>query len=437
MADKQQDPKALGLSVYMEVAKYTSPLAQRRAQKAIVSGEEDPKRIQERSGKSTISRPEGRLFWLHAANMADLLALLDLTGRLRAVFPDVSFLVTSAERINDAVMQVRLPAHTIHQYAPFDTPQATSAFLQHWRPDLLVWADDRLMPILLQSTAEQRIPALFINAGVPRKTARRLRWLPGAAAAVLNNFSAILAVSRDSVRELVKLGVAQSKITMAGRLSEGTAPMPFDERARAQIAKMLHGRPVWLAAHTAPSEEDLILHAHRIAQRSAHRLISIISPLSGDQIGPLKQKLAKSGLTVAYRSDLAKLTPTTDILFGDVPDELGLWYRIASVSFIGNSLTAPGGGQNPCEAAALGSAIIHGPRVGNYADSYFRLAKAGAAIEVGSTESLAEAIGELISPDKAAEMAHAAWATNSQGAEVTDMVLKAVHDALGIEEMPS
>lgn len=434
MAEKQPDQKTLGLLVYMEVAKYTSLLAERRAQKAIASGREDPNRILERSGKTAIARPDGRLIWLHTADMAGALVLANLIARLQIRFGPVSFLLTTTERVRDAVLAVRLPSGTIHQYAPYDSPQATDAFLRHWQPDMALWADDRLMPILLQTAFQHQMPVVYVDAGVPRKTAKWLRWLPGAAAALLNRFTAILAVDDIAISELKRLGVRADRIRKTGALCEGSPPMPFEEPVRAQIAKMLHGRPVWLAAHISPKEVEVILEAHRIAHRGAHRLLTIISPLSGDQIVSLADELGQSGLSISRRSDPGSLTPTTDILFGDIKDELGLWYRVASVAFIGNSLHAAGTGQNPNEAAALGSAIIHGPNVGNFADSYYKLQQVDAAVEVPHAASLAEAVSELMSPDKAAAMAQAAWAANSQGAEVTDAVLEAVQECFDMIE---
>ena len=102
---------------------------------------------------------------------------------------------------------------------------------------------------------------------------------------------------------------------------------------------------------------------------------------------------------------------------------MGLWYRIASVSFVGGILVDVGG-HNPFEPALLGSAILHGPHVRNFVDGYRRLARgrrrgAGRAREA----ELAEALVATMAPDRAAEMAAAAWAACSEGAEVTDAVL--------------
>jgi hypothetical protein len=96
---------------------------------------------------------------------------------------------------------------------------------------------------------------------------------------------------------------------------------------------------------------------------------------------------------------------------------------------VGGSLQ-PIGGHNPFEPAALGSAILHGPYVTNFVDIYQRLTEAGAARLVTGPDTLAEAVHELMNPDKAAAMAHAAWEVVSQGAEVTDRALDAIFDRL-------
>jgi 3-deoxy-D-manno-octulosonic-acid transferase len=49
--------------------------------------------------------------------------------------------------------------------------------------------------------------------------------------------------------------------------------------------------------------------------------------------------------------------------------ELGLFYRLARVAFLGGSLV-PHGGQNPLEAARLGVPVIAGAQTGNFDDIY-------------------------------------------------------------------
>ncbi len=425
MTQKSPEQNSLGLSVYLGMAKYTEPLADRRLQKGVSTGEEDPERIDERHGQSNIERKDGQLIWLHAGDLGQSFSMIELIGRIAAILPSAHFLLTTTDRIRERAMAARLTADTVHQYVPYDSPKAVEAFLSHWKPDVCLWGENRLMPVLIKETALADVPLVFLNARLTPQTIKRMRWLPGVAAPVLNSFDEILSIDSDAAEYFCKLGAEPEKITVTGVLSEGSIALPHDESERARISRQLYGRPVWLAAHVHPDEESIVVQAHKATSRVTHRLLTILSPESSSQLQALEQVLKNSNLNIARRSQPESLTPLTDVLLGDVPGELGLWYRIASVSFIGGSL-CDAGGQNPFEPAALGSAIIHGPNVENFADSYLRLARAGAAVEVSSPSSLAEAISELMPPDKAAEMAHSAWLACSEGAEVTDRIMNSV-----------
>ena len=94
---------------------------------------------------------------------------------------------------------------------------------------------------------------------------------------------------------------------------------------------------------------------------------------------------------------------------------------------------ASAGGCDPLDAAALGSAVLYGPKVRHYMASYSRLAAAGAARIVNDSDALGAAVSTLIAPEHAAAMAHAGWDVISQGAALTDRVLDLVQDALDLE----
>jgi 3-deoxy-D-manno-octulosonic-acid transferase len=145
----------------------------------------------------------------------------------------------------------------------------------------------------------------------------------------------------------------------------------------------------------------------------------------GDQseAASAKRKLANLGMRVILREENTTPVPDTDVYVTYGDGDLGLWYRLAPVCFLGNSLINQGG-SDPFEAAALGSAILHGPHTGSYQNSYDRLADAGAARTVYNSEMLSTALSETLSPDRAAEMAHGAWEVSSAGAEVNDRVIE-------------
>lgn len=421
--------RSVGLACYLAFSERALGFAQRQLASRLSRGKEDPARIGERYGRTDIKRPEGIVVWFHAASVGESLSILELIKRLVDLRPDISVLITTGTVTSAAMMQGRLPDGAIHQFVPADIRPFIRTFLDHWRPDLAVWTESELWPGLMHETNVAGVPMLLINARISRATHTKWRWFPGITKSLLRRFDFILAQDQQSAKFLNRLGMPRTKIEVSGTLKEGSAALPCDETERAQFAAKLAGRPVWLAASTHPGEEEMVAAAHKQASRSAQRLLLIIAPRHPERGSEIAAKLLADGWRIAIRSKGELPDKNTQIFLADTMGEMGLWYRVAPVSFLGGSLVEIGG-HNPFEPAALGSAIIHGPYVHKVADIYKRLSDVHATVEVKSTEELAKAVGRVLSPDKAAAMAHAAWEVSSSGAEVTDRALELLQDYL-------
>ena len=154
-----------------------------------------------------------------------------------------------------------------------------------------------------------------------------------------------------------------------GDLKLAAPPLPVDEAELRRLREMLAGRPVWLAASTHPGEETLILAAHRTLAADHPGLLTIIAPRHP---GAWRRASPRAG----YRSR-GDAPPAEGVWVADTLGELGLWYRLAGIAFVGRSLLPPGGGQNPLEPARLGCAIAVGPHTGNFTDHVAMLRAAG------------------------------------------------------------
>ncbi|MFQ5467151.1 MAG: 3-deoxy-D-manno-octulosonic acid transferase, partial [Kiloniellaceae bacterium] len=83
--------------------------------------------------------------------------------------------------------------------------------------------------------------------------------------------------------------------------------------------------------------------------------------------------------------------------------ELGLWYRLGEIAFVGGSLV-PKGGQNMVEPIKLGCAVLCGPHTANFMRVTSEMTRAGALGQVADGSELAAAVGALMS-DAAARRA--------------------------------
>jgi 3-deoxy-D-manno-octulosonic-acid transferase len=371
-------------------------------------------------------RPPGELAWLHAPAADHAGPLFSLARRLRDD-DGIEVLLTCADPIEprDGV---------ILQPPPPDGAVEARQFLDHWRPGVAVFADGELRPAVLQEAHLRRIPLLMVNAHAPRFLRERDAWYPGSMRKALSRFLHVAAVDEPSARQFRKAGAPLSAVSVTGRMEEESATLPCLEAERAALARLLAARPVWFAAGITPDEEDAVIGAHRAVLQQSHRLLMIVMPEDGARAADLARRLEETtGWIVASRTADEEPQPEVEVMVVDSPAEYGLWYRLAPVTFLGGSLMSSGPTRNPVEAAGLGSAIIHGPRTGPYGPVIGRLGAARATRAVASEADLAEAVGDLLAPDRAARLAHAAWAVVSDGAEVSDRLLARIRQATGSE----
>lgn len=369
-------------------------------------------------------RPRGRLVWLHAPQAEGLGAILALARRL--VDEDgLPVLLTTSAPLPDTLPDVLVTA------APADTMAEAQAFLTHWKPELVIFSGGELRPALLHETAARNLPVLMVDARAPHLPPARDGWYPGLIRTSLAAFRHVLALDEPTARIWRKSGATPDIVEAAGRMEEETAALPYVESDRAALARALATRPIWLAACVPEAEEATVITAHREALRLSHRLLLILVPQDPSRAELLAARLEKDeGWSVTLRSAETDPDAETEVYIPDNHSEFGLWYRLAPVTYLGGSLAGSGCARNPLEPAAMGSAILHGPRPGPYAPVIGRLGAARAARIVGSPEDLVQALGDLLSPDRAARQAQAAWTIASDGADVTLRVVTLIRTIL-------
>jgi 3-deoxy-D-manno-octulosonic-acid transferase len=153
-----------------------------------------------------------------------------------------------------------------------------------------------------------------------------------------------------------------------------------------------------------------MIDAHARLRANFPGLLTLIVPRHPERGAAVAAEAAALGLAVTQRSGGALPGPGTAIYVADTLGELGLFYRLAPLAFIGGSLV-PHGGQNPLEPARLGCAILLGPHSWNFADPVGRLLAAEAALPVADTAALAAtALDVLTNPGRGENMAKAAAA---------------------------
>ncbi len=179
-----------------------------------------------------------------------------------------------------------------------------------------------------------------------------------------------------------------------GNIKYDVAPPPADPDKLAILAEAVRGRPVFVAASTQPGEEALVAEAHAAASRATPGLLTILIPAIPSAAARPPPPSPRRGLRTSRRSEGALPGSDIDIHVADTIGELGLFYRLTRLAYLGGSLV-PHGGQNPIEPAKLGAAILHGPHIHNFTAVYGAMA-ASAGHPVRDGAELGGAVARLL-----------------------------------------
>jgi 3-deoxy-D-manno-octulosonic-acid transferase len=233
----------------------------------------------------------------------------------------------------------------------------------------------------------------------------RWRRMTGTISALLGRFDVCLAQSQVDAERFAALG--SRNVMTTGNLKLDVPAPPVDSAKLERLMSMTRGRPIIVAASTHPGEEEILLEAHRTLAGFFPSLLSVIVPRHPRRGEVIARMIKASGLHGALRSHEDLPTAATDIYVADTMGELGLFYRLAPIVFMGGSLVEHGG-QNPIEAIKLGASIVHGPHVFNFTDVYEALDRAGGARRADTLEALIKQLGRLLADPAARELSVAA-----------------------------
>ena len=408
-------------AVYRAVGILGGPVIRAFLKARLKRGKEHPERFGERLGQITLPRPAGTLIWFHAASVGESLSLLPLIGRIRKDRPKLHILITTGTVTSAKLMAERLPQGVIHQFIPVDQVSCVRRFFDHWKPDLVLWAESEFWPNLVLEPARRNIPLVLINGRVSPKAFRGWKRFPWVIRELLSGFSLCLGQTDTDVERLRAMGARQAHTV--GNLKFAVPALPVDDVEFAEVRTATRDRVIFLAASTHPGEEEILWQVHQGLVADIPNLLTIIVPRHPERGAGIRNALSSMGAATALRSKAEDVVRDTDIYIADTMGELGLFYRLSSLVFMGKSFVNMGG-QNLLEAARLDCAIFHGPHMWNFSEIVDRMKIKNAIVPVVNGDDLVQAVKRVQhDPDERARLASAAKIYAENEAGVLDAVL--------------
>ncbi len=382
---------------------FAAPIILRRR---LRRGKEDPARMAEKLGIASAPRPakilEGRLIWLHAVGVGEVLALPALITALSKILDKQAipfhFLITTSALTSAQAWQNNPVKNTTHQFLPLDFHRFNQRFLNHWQPDIAIWAERDVWPGMTHTLARRGIPQVIVNGRMDAASYRAKSAWRGLFGAVYRVFDWIDVQDELSLQHFASLGVERGDLHCSGSLKTSGPPLADLPLQRAEWRTHLGKTRLWLGASTHKGEEAVVLSA-QVGVTNRALLLAPRTPHRAEEVYQIATGL---GLSACLIKDGLPPSEPYDVYIETQIGQMGLWYRLADFAFVGGSLCAVGG-HNPYEPARLDCAIMHGAEVSNFAEDYRVFDAKGAAVLVSDSADIARVLtGGLVGFDREA-----------------------------------
>ena len=369
-----------------------------------------------------------RCIWIHAVSVGEVQAAAPLIREVFKRFPDRQVLITTVTPTGAAHVRALFGDSVAHSYIPFELPPAVQSFFRHVNPELALIMETEIWPNLYRGCGIREIPLILVSARISPTSLQGYRRVLPLFKETLSHGIIIAAQSKADADRFRSLGASSVRTWVIGNIKFDIAlPENLATDGQQLREQMFGDRPVWVAASTHDQEEQQVLAAHAILQKSFPDLLLVLVPRHPERFADVRRLLEQQNFSFVCRTEGDACGPSSGVFLLDTMGELPLLYAASDIAFVGGSLV-PVGGHNLLEPAALGLPVISGPNVFNAQEIADMFVEKGACEIVEDSDALAAAIAQLVAdPDAAAAM-------GSRGREIVQTNRGSLRKLMGLLE---
>lgn len=359
-------------------------------------GKEDRIRVGEKFGVPGVLRPNGKVIWIHAASVGESLSAVTFIKYFQKnVSNDFTFLLTTGTLSSSKIIANKKLNKCIHQFAPLDYCEYVEKFLEHWKPSYAFLVESELWPTIITSV---KCPLFLINARLTDRSFKRWKLVHNALSELLNKFTKIYAQSENDKDKLASFSPAN--ILCTGNIKYSSEKLRINDELLSFFSKDAH-RPSLVAASTHQGEENELLQAIRLIKNKYNDAILYLIPRHPQRAGDVCKLIEKFGYKYVLRSkiDFQKLPNDCDVVCVDSFGELGTFFELADLVFLGGSLVDIGG-HNICEPISSKRPVAFGKYMYNFEEMKKHFIEYGVAFETRTPEEISELFFKIINDKK-------------------------------------
>jgi len=341
-----------------------------------------------------------RSTWLHAVSVGEVNIALKLANALRALEPDLHCVLTTTTTTGFALARKNAPPSMEVMYTPLDYWPIMRRAFSVIRPARIILVEAEVWPNLAAEAHARRIPLVLVNARLSPRSERRYQRFRFFVAPTFRLLDLVCVPERQDIERWAALGIPRIRIHVTGSIKFDRDVQAQSQAKTTSVSDASHvfssETPVLFGGSTHRGEEEILARVFLELRQQFPALRLFIAPRHVERLTEIRAQLSALPLRVALASvALTGGAADADCLLLDTTGELQQWYDIATVVFIGKSLTAHGG-QNPVEPILAGKPVVFGPHMENFAMLAKTLVSNNGAVQVSDSESLERAVAELL-----------------------------------------
>jgi 3-deoxy-D-manno-octulosonic-acid transferase len=334
--------------------------------------------------------------WMHAVSVGEVAVALKLAHRLKELDPGFFAALTTTTTTGFAFAGKEAPDWMEVLYAPLDFWPVMRRAFALIRPRKIILVEAEVWPNFVALAHARGISIALVNARLSPRSERRFRRFRFFVAPLFRRLDLVCIQEPSDRVRWTALGVRQACIRHTGNIKFDTGETKIDDQTPRQILAGLGiaaERPILFGGSTHRGEEAILAELFLQLRADFPDLFLILAPRHVERTREIREALERFSLHVALRSKPADIPP--DCLILDTTGELRNWYAVATVVFVGKSLSAQGG-QNPVEPILAGKPVIFGPHLENFAAIARLLIENGGALQVHDAVSLGQNLAALL-----------------------------------------
>jgi 3-deoxy-D-manno-octulosonic-acid transferase len=346
-----------------------------------------------------------RCTWIHAVSVGEVAIALKLSSALQRLDPDFFCVLTTTTTTGFQVASSEAGERMEVLYSPLDFWPIMRRAFAVIRPVRIVLVEAEVWPNLAAEACNRGIPLALVNARLSKRSEARFLRFRSLIAPTFRCLDAVCVQEPEDAERWAALGIPRERIHPVGSIKYDPAGVRLNPDLPLEVLRRFgidRDAPILFGGSTHAGEEEILGEIFLRLRADFPAFTLIVAPRHVERAAEIRTRLQRLGLNVCLRSEAGGPSATTpECLLLDTTGELQHWYAVATIVFVGKSLTARGG-QNPVEPILAGKPVLFGPHMENFSALAQALVANKAAVQVRDPNSLQQQIAWLLRDREAA-----------------------------------